>query len=201
VGLARAVYSRADIILLDDVLAALDSHVARHVMDQVIGHQGLLATKARIVVTHGIAHINKFDTVLYLRRGIVMDQGPAEEVLRRDESELSKLVRGHSADLSRSGRSTPRSREEPRSDDDATTVVESSREESQWEPARSPNSGPLSNRRRESFGKAKLLGALPVQQPAEATKEHREKGLHPLLYASSSVERRDAQAVLNGMYT
>lgn len=31
IALARAVYARADLYLLDDVLAAVDSHVARHV--------------------------------------------------------------------------------------------------------------------------------------------------------------------------
>jgi ATP-binding cassette subfamily C (CFTR/MRP) protein 1 len=31
ISLARAVYARADLYLLDDVLAAVDSHVARHV--------------------------------------------------------------------------------------------------------------------------------------------------------------------------
>ena len=31
VALARAVYARADLVLLDDVLAAVDAHVARHI--------------------------------------------------------------------------------------------------------------------------------------------------------------------------
>jgi len=31
VALARAVYARADLVLLDDVLAAVDSHVAKHI--------------------------------------------------------------------------------------------------------------------------------------------------------------------------
>lgn len=47
VSLARAVYSDADIFLLDDPLSAVDSHVAKHIFDQVIGPEGVLAGKVR----------------------------------------------------------------------------------------------------------------------------------------------------------
>ncbi|EED81004.1 predicted protein, partial [Postia placenta Mad-698-R] len=36
VTLARAVYSKAEILLLDDILAALDVHTARHVMEHCL---------------------------------------------------------------------------------------------------------------------------------------------------------------------
>lgn len=47
VSLARAVYSDADIFLLDDPLSAVDAHVAKHIFDQVIGPEGVLAGKVR----------------------------------------------------------------------------------------------------------------------------------------------------------
>lgn len=47
VSLARAVYSDADIYLLDDPLSAVDSHVAKHIFDKVIGPEGVLASKVR----------------------------------------------------------------------------------------------------------------------------------------------------------
>ncbi|KAJ6217441.1 hypothetical protein RDWZM_008598 [Blomia tropicalis] len=37
ISIARALYSNADIILLDDPLSALDSHIAKHVFNRVIG--------------------------------------------------------------------------------------------------------------------------------------------------------------------
>ena len=40
--MARAVYSQRDLYLLDDPLSAVDSHVGKHMFDQVIGPNGLL---------------------------------------------------------------------------------------------------------------------------------------------------------------
>lgn len=45
VNLARAVYSKAEIYLLDDPLSAVDPHVGKQVFDQVIGPGGLLKNK------------------------------------------------------------------------------------------------------------------------------------------------------------
>ncbi len=45
VSLARAVYSSADVFLLDDPLSAVDSHVGKHLFERVIGPKGLLKDK------------------------------------------------------------------------------------------------------------------------------------------------------------
>ncbi|KAL1426957.1 hypothetical protein MTO96_003256 [Rhipicephalus appendiculatus] len=50
VALARAVYSDSDIYLMDDTLSALDVHVAAKVFARVIGRDGLLKHKTRIMV-------------------------------------------------------------------------------------------------------------------------------------------------------
>ncbi|VDN11569.1 unnamed protein product [Dibothriocephalus latus] len=52
IALARAIYQRADVYLLDDPLAALDAHVARALARTCLGRHGLLASKTRIVATH-----------------------------------------------------------------------------------------------------------------------------------------------------
>lgn len=45
VSLARAVYQDADVYLLDDPLSAVDSHVGKHIFDEVLGPNGLLRNK------------------------------------------------------------------------------------------------------------------------------------------------------------
>ena len=52
ISLARAVYSNADIYLLDDCLSAVDVHVGSHLTECVLGRQGILAGKTRVMVTH-----------------------------------------------------------------------------------------------------------------------------------------------------
>ncbi|KAH9975853.1 P-loop containing nucleoside triphosphate hydrolase protein [Lactifluus volemus] len=108
VSLARAVYARADLVLLDDVLAAVDSQVARHVFDQVIGPRGLLATKARVIVTHGISFLSRFDHLVYLRSGIILESGSYAKFAADKESQVYKLIHGHGhATGSASGTPTP----------------------------------------------------------------------------------------------
>ncbi|KAJ1730718.1 hypothetical protein LPJ61_002873, partial [Coemansia biformis] len=51
-ALARTLYSRADIYVLDDPLSAVDVHVKRHILDHVLLGSGMLAGKLRIVTTN-----------------------------------------------------------------------------------------------------------------------------------------------------
>ncbi|KAJ1957684.1 hypothetical protein EC988_000704 [Linderina pennispora] len=70
-ALARAVYSRADIFILDDLLAAVDAYVERQLIDQVLIGNGMLAGKTRILVTHA-EHIVPFaDRIITLDDGHV----------------------------------------------------------------------------------------------------------------------------------
>nr|XP_054316063.1 ATP-binding cassette sub-family C member 3 isoform X1 [Pongo pygmaeus] len=86
VSLARAVYSDADIFLLDDPLSAVDSHVAKHIFDHVIGPEGVLAGKTRVLVTHGISFLPQTDFIIVLADGQVSEMGPYPALLQRNSS-------------------------------------------------------------------------------------------------------------------
>ncbi|XP_067393213.1 ATP-binding cassette sub-family C member 2 isoform X2 [Emydura macquarii macquarii] len=75
VSLARAVYSDADIYLLDDPLSAVDAHVGRHLFDQVLGPDGLLRGKTRILVTHSVSFLPRTDEIVVLVAGAVSERG------------------------------------------------------------------------------------------------------------------------------
>ncbi|XP_060624168.2 ATP-binding cassette sub-family C member 2 [Anolis sagrei] len=75
VSLARAVYNNADIYLLDDPLSAVDSHVGRHIFDKVLGPEGLLQNKTRILVTHSLSFLAQVDDIVMLVDGSVSEKG------------------------------------------------------------------------------------------------------------------------------
>ncbi|KAJ1721490.1 hypothetical protein LPJ53_003999 [Coemansia erecta] len=75
VSLARAVYARADIYILDDPLAAVDAYVGRHIFTHVLGPQGILRSRARILVTNAVQYLSRVDRVVMLRDGTVAESG------------------------------------------------------------------------------------------------------------------------------
>lgn len=91
ISLARAVYSRSDTYLLDDPLSSVDAHVAHHLFEQVIGPNGLLSGKARILCTNAIPFCQSADELILLREGRIVERGSFETVLEHD-GELKKLI-------------------------------------------------------------------------------------------------------------
>ena len=59
VFVARAAYNDADIYLLDDPLSAVDAHVGKHIFEKIIGPEGVLKNKTRLLVTHSLTHLRK----------------------------------------------------------------------------------------------------------------------------------------------
>uniref|UniRef100_A0A8C8HRF9 ATP-binding cassette, sub-family C (CFTR/MRP), member 2 n=1 Tax=Oncorhynchus tshawytscha TaxID=74940 RepID=A0A8C8HRF9_ONCTS len=75
VSLARAAYSQADVYLLDDPLSAVDSHVGKHLFEEVVGPKGILKDKTRILVTHGVSFLPYVDEIIVLKEGCVSEVG------------------------------------------------------------------------------------------------------------------------------
>ncbi|KAM7353891.1 multidrug-Resistance like Protein 1 isoform 2-T2 [Cochliomyia hominivorax] len=83
ISLARAVYSDADLYFLDDPLSAVDSHVGKHIFEEVVGPKGLLATKTRILVTHGITFLPQTDIIYVMKMGEISESGTYQELLNK----------------------------------------------------------------------------------------------------------------------
>lgn len=81
VALARAAYQDADVYLLDDPLSAVDAHVDHHLWKNLIGPEGLLRDKTRLLVTHGLHHLNEVDQVLVMKGGSISEKGHFDELL------------------------------------------------------------------------------------------------------------------------
>ncbi|RXN09968.1 multidrug resistance-associated 1-like protein [Labeo rohita] len=84
VSLARAVYRKADVYLLDDPLSAVDAHVGQHIFNKVIGPKGILRDKTRVLVTHGMSFLPQADLILVLVDGEISERGSYQELLNRN---------------------------------------------------------------------------------------------------------------------
>ena len=85
-SLARAAYQEADIYLLDDPLSAVDAHVDQHLWTHLIGPQGLLKNKTRVLVTHGINHLEQVDHILVIKDGQVSEKGHYQTLMKAKQS-------------------------------------------------------------------------------------------------------------------
>nr|XP_027784952.2 multidrug resistance-associated protein 1-like [Marmota flaviventris] len=86
VSLARAVYSGADIYLLDDPLSAVDVHVGKQLFEKVIGSSGLLKNKTRILVTHNLTLLPHVDFIVVMESGRVAQMGTYQELLSKTQN-------------------------------------------------------------------------------------------------------------------
>src|SRR5699024_1122433 len=65
VAIARACYSSADIVLLDDPLSAVDSHVAKHLFTHVLSSKtGFLKDRTRVITTNNISILPEVDKIV-----------------------------------------------------------------------------------------------------------------------------------------
>ncbi|THC93377.1 hypothetical protein EYZ11_007134 [Aspergillus tanneri] len=109
--LARAVYARADVYLLDDILSAVDQHVGRHLINRVLGKDGILKTKTRVLATNTLNVLKEADFVTLVANKTLIESGTYPQLLAVD-GEVAKLLRtgtNHENKKTDSGSNTPAS--------------------------------------------------------------------------------------------
>ncbi|OXB79025.1 UNVERIFIED_CONTAM: hypothetical protein H355_008503, partial [Colinus virginianus] len=105
VSLARAVYSNADLYLLDDPLSAVDVHVGKHLFEKLIGPSGLLRSKTRVLVTHNLTILPHADLIIVMEEGKISEMGNYQELVSK-RANFVELTRVFSAEK-KSDKSTP----------------------------------------------------------------------------------------------
>ncbi|KAJ3234744.1 hypothetical protein HDU78_005679 [Chytriomyces hyalinus] len=84
VSLARAIYSRASFILLDDPLSAVDAPTARHLFEKAICGP-LMKNRTRILVTHATSLVLRNGNTQFLvaiQSGSVVAAGPVADAMK-----------------------------------------------------------------------------------------------------------------------
>ncbi|VDM53213.1 unnamed protein product [Angiostrongylus costaricensis] len=93
-SLARAIYQDCDVYLLDDPLSAVDAHVGRHIFEKVLGPDGLLRAKTRILVTHRLSYLKSADEIVVLQDGNIIENG-TYTVLMNQRGVFYRFVEEH----------------------------------------------------------------------------------------------------------
>ncbi|KAM3966828.1 LOW QUALITY PROTEIN: putative multidrug resistance-associated protein lethal(2)03659 [Aphomia sociella] len=92
ISLARAVYKRADVYLLDDPLSAVDAHVGRHLFESCV--VGYLRNTTRVLVTHQLQFLRDVDQIIILKNGAIAAAGDFDTLSASGLDFASLLARG-----------------------------------------------------------------------------------------------------------
>jgi len=96
VTIARAVYSRAGILVMDDIFSAVDAHVGRTILEEcLIGD--LCKGRTRILVTHHLSLVDKHAKfIVELDNGVVLTAGLTEDL---EQSQILERIRSAESPL------------------------------------------------------------------------------------------------------
>ena len=101
ISLARAVYSKSDILLLESIFEAVDEHVAHHIFHNclldLLKRPDEITGKVRtvILVTHALKFVSWVDWIVIMSQGGILEQGTYDSC--RDGAALGTLMVVNSA--------------------------------------------------------------------------------------------------------
>ncbi|ESO07545.1 hypothetical protein HELRODRAFT_110482 [Helobdella robusta] len=90
IGLARAVYSNPDVLLLDDPLSAVDLLVSQTLFDNIF-KQAVLRGKTIIFNTNQLQLVSRCDEIIYMKHGRIVEMGN-HEVMMESNGEYAQLI-------------------------------------------------------------------------------------------------------------
>lgn len=90
ISLARAVYQNHDIYLLDDPMSAVDAHVGNQLFTAVIGPEGMLRNKTRVLVTNELSYLEKSDLIIVMNNGRIEYEGKYRDL--RQQGAFEELL-------------------------------------------------------------------------------------------------------------
>ncbi|RXW15854.1 hypothetical protein EST38_g10001 [Candolleomyces aberdarensis] len=90
VSLARAAYSKSEIVLLDDPLSAVDAYVGKAILENCLLN-GPLSDRTRILVTHSLHVLDKLDYIYVMDNGEVIEEGTYDDLMA-NSAVFSKLI-------------------------------------------------------------------------------------------------------------
>lgn len=82
IGIARALYSKADVLILDEATSSLDGITEKTIMDAIHDFSG---KKTIIMIAHRLATVRECDLIFLMENGKVVDQGAFDDLVKRNK--------------------------------------------------------------------------------------------------------------------
>lgn len=93
--LARAVYENSQIYVLDDPLSAVDPAMRSSIFKDVLGPNGLLRKKTRMVIMNEHSMAEVMDKILLMQNKTLVDVGTIRELQLRHDIDLEVRIFGN----------------------------------------------------------------------------------------------------------
>ncbi|OAO15125.1 ABC transporter, partial [Blastocystis sp. ATCC 50177/Nand II] len=131
ISLARCCYSDSDIVVMDDPIAAVDSHVGKALFHKCIA--SYLKGKTRILVTNATQYLHKCDYIIVLENQTISHQGTYEELKAQNIDLMALLTEEDGSSSFSAARRTASKREEEDKKEEKSVVNEEENEEDKKE--------------------------------------------------------------------
>ena len=83
IGIARALYHKAEVLVFDEATSSLDGITEKMIMEAIHNFSG---KKTIIIIAHRIKTVKRCDKIFFLDKGKVIDQGTYSELLKKNKS-------------------------------------------------------------------------------------------------------------------
>ena len=88
-GIARAIYKNAPIILLDEATSSLDSETEAKIMEKLLGEYG--KDKTFLIIAHRLGTLKYTDSIAVVEKGRVIEEGSYNELMSNKESVFARM--------------------------------------------------------------------------------------------------------------
>jgi ABC-type multidrug transport system fused ATPase/permease subunit len=88
-GIARAIYKNAPIIILDEATSSLDSETEGKIMEKLLGEYG--RDKTFLIIAHRLGTLKYTDNIAVMERGQVVEEGSYDELMNNTSAVFYRM--------------------------------------------------------------------------------------------------------------